>query len=673
MTRKLIPVETPSSLTPPRKRKQRNRSTSSEQTSRLEQGAASVPSSVVDEAVASPDLKGAATDSRSGKSWNWLWFWMGTLSLLAGTGSAALLLLARVPPSPDCQRLSTLSAPAEQLYCAQQMINSGELVALTEAIGITQQISSEHPFYNEAQKLLGNSSEKLLAIATQRMRQGNLEEALALAKRIPESSPVYQKVQDAIADWTQHWDRGNQISQRIQGAIKVQDWQQATELTRTLSKVKNPHWRNQVGKLTRQIQTERIAWQHLRQAQTIAQANTVTALNKAIELVQQIDRQRHARPEAQAEVARWSRGLLSLAEARIEKNDFQGAIAAAEKVPQSSALYIEAQDLTQLSRAQSAAASKGPLALLEAQAIARRIGTGRPLYRPAQKLIDRWQAELRDRSQLQLAKATASLGQKFSYQLAIQQAQMVEQGRPQRIPAQTLVAGWQKEIQRLEDRPFLVRAQTLSQPGTIASLRSAIAEAQKIVRGRPLRIQAQTLIAEWTKDIEIIEDRPILNRARELAAMGQLRTAIAEAEKIAQGRALYAEAQDEIRDWQWQIQLAMDRAILAQARALADQVYLTQAIRKASEIKPGRPLYGEAQADITEWARQRSEIEARRDQPSRDQPSHNSPSRNQPSRNQPSHNRPSRNQSSPKQSSRNQPSRERGGGRSEGSASSSGR
>ena len=60
--------------------------------------------------------------------------------------------------------------------------------------------------------------------------------------------------------------------------------------------------------------------------------------------------------------------------------------------------------------------------------------------------------------QLQYANNLAQIGQEVTYRWAIGEAQKITQARPQRLQAQTLISHWEKEIQRIEDRPILTEA-----------------------------------------------------------------------------------------------------------------------------------------------------------------------------------------------------------------------
>jgi hypothetical protein len=171
-----------------------------------------------------------------------------------------------------------------------------------------------------------------------------------------------------------------------------------------------------------------------------------------------------------------------------------------------------------------------------------------------------------------------------------------------------LIAHWREEVEKIQDRPYLLRARRLANKGTIAALQRAIAEAQKVALGRALRIDAQTLVAEWLNRIEVIEDQPFLNEANVLADEGKLQEAIAAATQVQPGRALYDQAQTMIRDWTQTIQIAEDSPILARAKSRAYEGALTEAIGIAAQIAPGRALYGEAQNAIDLWEAEREYI-----------------------------------------------------------------
>jgi uncharacterized protein (UPF0548 family) len=444
------------------------------------------------------------------------------------------------------------------------------------------------------------------------METGDLKGAINIVANISQTSSVYAEAKATVATWEQDWDKGMAIHNKAIQAIKVRQWDQAINYTQELSRLRNQYWGQQrMGELLKQITVEKRAWQHLREARDIAWYDTPADLEEAIAQAGKVSPQTYAYAEAQADISKWSRKLLDLAAKQLKERDLEGAIGIAKRVPSDSALYAEAQDFMQLSRADLLVPdyqvlNHPPLttiaSVLEAQAAARQLAPNRPLYKQAQAKIADWQAQLQDLLQLQVASTLASVGQGGAFQLAIDQAQTIGQERPKRIQAQTLIALWRKELADAQDRPYVVRSQLVAAAGTVDALKAAIAEARQVAPGRPLRGEAQNLIAEWDKRIQTLEDQPVLDQARLQAKQGNLSNAIRTAEKIGSNRTLYKQARAAIADWKAQIQIAEDRPKLNEATKQAAQGRLSEAIQIASQIAYGRALYYEAQEGIARWS-----------------------------------------------------------------------
>ncbi|NJN85235.1 MAG: hypothetical protein HC881_01505 [Leptolyngbyaceae cyanobacterium SL_7_1] len=274
--------------------------------------------------------------------------------------------------------------------------------------------------------------------------------------------------------------------------------------------------------------------------------------------------------------------------------------------------YGRALDLTDHAEPPTWEPSWGKLwNLQEALSAIQPIQPDSPLYAPAQAKAADWQAQIQDLTQLHYANLTASIGHPLTLQLAIDQASRVAPARPRRLQAQTLVAHWGQEIERMDDRPYLRIAEKLATSGTIAAFQQAIGLANQILPNRALRQEAQTAIAQWQDQIEILEDKPILAEAQTLAAADKLQEAIDKANTIPPDRALHAQAQAAIDGWQTkldEIEIAADRPILIEAEELAAQQRYTLAIEAASQIGSDRALYDQAQAAIAQWQIERQAL-----------------------------------------------------------------
>ncbi|MEG4577122.1 hypothetical protein QUA56_31290 [Microcoleus sp. N3A4] len=572
-------------------------------------------------ATASPIIEGKRT------FWQWQLIWLSLLVGFGVTGAAAFLWLLTMPPPPNCQQLSPLAADGERLYCAQQAAKSGKLEQLESAMALVQAWPKEHPLYSQGQHLIGEWSKAILGFAKAKIEMGDLKGALEIVAKIPKTSPSYPEVQEAVTAWEKNWQEGQKLYDTALAALKAEDLKKAWDYAQALFKLENIFWsQKRYNELIQQISLERNGWQRLQEARDLAKDGTPQNFAEAIVLARKIDSQLFARAKAEKEIEGWSRTLLAMATKRLGAKDLPGAIEAASVVPQDSPLFAEAQDLMQLGRAQAVTWNQSistPLAqhifsLLEGQGAASQIAPGRPLYKQAQVQIENLQVQFQDLLRLEVASTIASFGQVGAFQVAIEQAQTIGLKQPRRVHAQTLVAAWRREIQRIEDQSFLTLAKQLAETGTVEGFKGGIAQVLLIAQNRPRRIEAQTLLAQWTKRIEVIQDQPFLDEAIALAKQGKLSAAIEKASEIKSGRTLYAKAQDNVYQWVSELQVAQDRPILDRAAELASQGSLGAAIDTASQIGYGRALYSEAAGAIGRWSAELRANTAPPPEPARD-------------------------------------------------------
>ncbi len=543
--------------------------------------------------------------------WQWQLIWLTVLVGFGVTGVAAFLWLLTMPPPPNCQQLSPLAADGERLYCAQQAAKSGKLEQLESALVMVQAWPKEHPLYAQGQHFVGEWSKAILGFAKAKIEAGDLKGAMVIVAKIPKTSPSYPEVQEAVSAWEKNWQEGQKLYDTAQAALKVDDLRKAWDYAQALFKLDNIFWsQKRYNELVQQIAVERNGWQRLEEARELAKEETPQKFAEAIVLARKIDSKLFARAKAEEEITGWSKILLAMANKRLQAKDLLGAIAAASVVPPDSPLFAEAQDLMQFGRAlavtwnQSITTPLGEhiFSLLEGKGAASQIAPGRPLYQKAKAQIDNLEVQFQDLVRLEVASSIASIGLPGAFSMAIEQAQTIGKSQPRRVHAQTLVASWRKEIQRIEDKSFLMLAKQLAEPGTVEGLKSAIGQVVLISENRPRRSEAQTLLANWTKRIEIVEDQPFLDGALALAKQGKLSEAINKASEIKSGRSLYAKAQENVYEWVSELQVAQDRPVLDRAAELASQGRLGAAISMASQVSYGRALHSEAASAIGRWS-----------------------------------------------------------------------
>jgi len=507
-------------------------------------------------------------------SWRWLW-----IAMLGSTGAgvaalAAFFWLVNLPPTANCENPATVTSDRAQLYCAQTAAESGTLEDILASLDLVAGWPSSHPLYYEVQPLVEEWSWVALNAAERELGDNHLEAAQALIGRIPSSSPVYPRGQEALARWQAEWDQGRGLVTKAEAALQRQDWATATAQLQALGDLENDHWRvEQVTLLSRRIQAERRAVILLDQAVAQASPGGSEGLGRALQTATQISPDTFTYQAAQVYLDRWSDLLLKLGLDRWYASSLEEALTLGRQAALNPSRAQVAQELIWLSRSRQLAQTSLQgwrttpdqlITLYQAMLTANRIGSDSPYYGQAQSSLKTWRQHLEGMVTLQGAEVPGRLVHLDTLKLAMAQAQQVPPGHPQRVRAQTLIAHWQLTSERLEDRPYLVEAHRLAKDKTIDGLQAAIDVAEKISLDRALRSEAQGWIYVWRVQIEEIEDRPILNQARRLARQGNLFQAIAEALNVKPGRALYDEAQGAIAGWQWQVkqqELARQRAL----------------------------------------------------------------------------------------------------------------
>jgi len=547
--------------------------------------------------------------NRMGSRLRWLLLWSSIVSFLGMCVVSGVLLLTKLPPPIDCKSISPLASDGDRLYCAQLAAQPGNLDSLVAAIKLVEHWTAEHALYPEAQRRLKEWSSAILGLANQKIKQGNYLDAIKIAQRISLTSPLYPEAQAAIATWQEQWQKVQETTRQFKNALLKQNWQQASVIVGALSESEQPYWSApRIQALMQQMAAEKLAWQQLEDARDLAKMNRLPQLEEAIQMVSKINPNSYIKATAQQEQTRWSRTLVQMAAINYKNQDFLGVLKVLQRIPTNTSLYQEAQDWIRLARASQTARNKNILTLLDAIAYVSQIQPDSPIKALALSQATLWESQLRGYTYLQIAQLTASLEQRMALAYAIDYAQKVAPKHPQRLFAQTLIAQWRKETQLIEDRNKLIEAQKLADRGRIEQLKRAVELASTIKPGQILRRDAQSAVAKWTRQIQTIEDQPILELSQTFAQQQDFTAAISTAGRIRPGRALYAEAQRVIALWVAQIQTAQDRPILEAATALAYQGRFDAAIATASQIPPERALYQQAQAAIAEWNLQNEAI-----------------------------------------------------------------
>ncbi|MCT7952014.1 chromosome segregation ATPase [Ancylothrix sp. C2] len=534
-------------------------------------------------------------------------FWVGSSAVVFVTsGAIATALLLRLPAVPNCPAIFWPMASASlRMYCAQLAANKDTVDDLLSAIQLVNELPKDHPLRPEINRNIEEWSEQLLQLCDQTFNAGKLEEAIGMARKIPANVPVYSLVEERINNWQSIWSKAEEIYNKAEAELRKQNWPQAFREAVQLLDIENQYWATvKYEEITNIMKVAREDGSKLGKAYSLADQGGLEKLLEAIKVAQSIEKNSRVYEKSREAIKEFSQKMMDLAEESLEKRDLSAAVEIARQIPEEAKLKEEVADFIELARAQSLTWQDSVSGLESAIAAAQKIAPNRPLYSKAKRLITEWQDSIQNLGYLEKARSLARTGSVNDLKAAISQAEQIDRSKPRWEEAQSEIDRWRGEIETQEDRPYLERAEMLARSGDVNSLQAAINQAGIIGRNRALYGAAQEKIDQWSRQIQEQQDRPILDIANQLARGGRpesLDAAISQARKIGSGRALYEEAQAKIDEWNRQIQEQQDRPIMDNARQLAAMGQYSDAINRAERIISGRALYGEAQDAIQAW------------------------------------------------------------------------
>ncbi|MCA2941062.1 MAG: chromosome segregation ATPase [Microcystis sp. M113S1] len=474
--------------------------------------------------------------------------------VFGGVGFLATWQLLNMQKSPNCPKIFWPIASASlRLYCAQLSADSRTVAGLLEAIALVEALPDDHPLRSQVNQQVEEWARDILNLAEKDYQAGNLQQAIAKARQIPNNMAVAAIIEERIAKWQGTWTEGNEILSKLEENLRASNWNQSFRLAVDLLNLNNEYWATvKYNEALAKITVAREDSSKLDNAFNLFARGGLDNWFKVIEEARKIQASSYAYQEAEKLIGKTEDKLQEYAERLIERKQWQALRDLANQTPKDLKIKEDVTDWSLLSEA-ALDAEAGTVEGLEAGILGlEQIDASRPLHQTALAMRERWQLQV-------------------------------------------------------QDIRILSEARDLAQAGTIEQYSAAIAKAGEVPRNNPLWSQAQQEIGSWNRQIQLIEDRPILERAREIAIPGDINSlgnAIIQAQAIAKNRALYRDAQGEIRDWQGRIERMEDQPILDQAQALANLKDYSTAIETANQIPPGRALSSEASQNIRRWRRE---------------------------------------------------------------------
>jgi soluble cytochrome b562 len=541
------------------------------------------------------------------KRQQWWKHWMlwAALAALGANGVAlvAMTMLFKLPSAPNCPAIFwPMASGTIRLHCAQVAAAKQTVPDLMAAIALVKSLPQNHPLSQEIKSSLEVWSRDLLALAEEKFQAGQLSEAIAIANDIPPNVSTANIVQTQIEKWKSIWAEAEKIYAEAESQIPEENWYRASMAAVRLLNVGNNYWANtKYEELKYAIATAREDGGRLGKIQKLVDRGGADNFLAAIQQIEAIEEGSYFYQKAQAMIPDIGRKMLDLAQETLDKRDADKAVEIANRIPAIANLEMEVQDFIVIAEAHRTA-FVGTVSSIEAAiAEAQKVGLDRPLYYKAQDAIARWQLEIEDVQHLEKARNLAQPGTVAALNGAIATALMIPDSNPRASEAKREIDGWRRRVQTFEDQPYLNRADQLVIEGNVAALQAAVDEASRISEGRALYREARRRIRNWTRQIQTIEDQPFLDQARDLANNGNLPGAIAAAQQIGTGRALHETAQIEIKEWQTQIQAEQDWREAQQVALQNTPDALARAIRLADRVPTSNSIRLDVNPAINDW------------------------------------------------------------------------
>lgn len=537
-----------------------------------------------------------------------LWiFLISTLLLMGvsgGVGFVATSMILKLPRSESCPKIYwPLASASMRLYCAQLASTQGTVEGWVQAINMVKVLPEEHIIRPEVNENIEQWVQGILAEGEQMFQSGKIDEAMSIAAKVPEDVATNLLVEKTTSKWQSIWSEGENREKQIEKYLSTGNWSDAFREAIQLTNLENQYWSTvKYEETLNEIQVAKTESSKLESAYALLEKGQVDDILQAMTEAEKIDTSSSAYSQAQSLIEQAQNDLLKIIESKIQQRDWQELEITLGKITEKAELTGNVEDWYQLAKAGTTANQGTVKAIEEAIVEAEKIPASSPIYYEAQKLTRRWKLEIEDLKELNTARNIAQQGRIQDLEAAIATVESIPVFHPRYQEAQTEISRWTREIQVIEDRPILNKAQQLASAQTVQGWQAAIIEATKITPNRPLYPQAQNIIQQSRQKIQYSQDRPILDQAITLANQENWSGAIAKARELSPQRSLYAEAQQKIRTWQEQLQAQEN---LQEAYRLAETKTadaLIQAINLASQIPNYAAVKPSSNQAINQWA-----------------------------------------------------------------------
>lgn len=393
--------------------------------------------------------------------------------------------------------IETAKKDANNIDKAKILVERGGLNNLLAAVKIAEAMGSSSYSYQEAQALIPEIGQTMLASAQDALDRKDADEAIYIASQIPASTNMQAEANDLVTiagAWRSAWQ---DTIPGLEGAIAI-----AQKITSD-----RPTYNQAQSLIARwQLEIEDVA--NLQKARELAKGGTVGDLIAAIAQAEVISDNNPRGAEANGEVQRWRSKVEAI------------------------------EDRPYLNRANELAAMADVGSLQAAINEASQISRGRTLYRESRRKISAWRAAIERIEDQPILNEARSLASNGNLPAAIGTARQIKLGRSLSGEAQAAINDWQGQI---DARQNWREARQVALQGTPDSLAIAIRIANRVPSSSPLRFDVNQAISNWSNRI--------LNIALDRGA-SDIPGGIAIAKQVPRNTEAYRAAQEQIATWE---------------------------------------------------------------------------------------------------------------------------
>ena len=520
--------------------------------------------------------------------------WAIILVTLSGSlGFTATVLLLKLPENPNCPRIFwPIASASMRIYCAQLEAETNTVDSLLRAIELVEPLSQNHPLREEIDRNIEEWAVGILNLAENEFQAGEINLAIDTARKIPSQLKAHSLVDERISRWEAIWTQGEEIFAKVEQHLREAEWNFAFRQAVKLLNLDNQYWATvKYDDTIRRITLAQEESRKLDVAYRLLRSNGFDDWIKAIEAAEKIPKESYAYQEAGGLIDKIKDKVIGYAENLVNNRNWQRLDEVAGRIPLRLGLQTEVDDWRTLANAGLDAQVGTPESIEAAIASLEQIDSSSPIYSEAQELIDRWQLEIDDVNRLAKARDLAQSGDVSQLNAAISEVELIPSANPRYREAQSEIREWNRQVQTIEDQPYLDRARELARDGSIPALQQAINEASSITPSRALYSEAQTQIGDWRRRIQLQQDRPLLNQAIALGNAKDYTGAINAANRILRGRVLYPDAQGKVQSWRRELKARGDLEkayLVAQAKtpeSLVSAMSILRRIPNSADIK----------------------------------------------------------------------------------------